>query len=138
MGLVGEGTKLGKAVRDPTTKLGTWGDVNVYIYDQNKFDYGRDYFDNQDFDFEERHLKTLAEVKRTTEFQTSQQMTVNGLSALKQTLNDNIYVVVQNPNRAASFVVFEITQRGGTAYQTVFEKSYELLNQILATFVFTK
>lgn len=127
---------MGIKISDPSTPYGTFEDVHINILDRNWFDYGRDIIDSQIVDLEKLQINTIDDLKRTQEFQDSESITVNGLLGLKKILNELVFVVVQNPSTPGSFIIFEVSERGGAYYNTTFTKSHDLLNQILSTFKF--
>ncbi|MFA6550982.1 MAG: hypothetical protein WCV41_00410 [Patescibacteria group bacterium] len=129
---------IGTNITNPNTDLGTYKEMNVYIYDQGVVFIGNDLSDSIAFEF--APIKSFEELQKSNDFFQGNFETVNGTKFLKiidkkTHGGEAIYYIAQNKYNS-KFIPFS-TYLGGID-NTVDNQKKQLIHNIISTVKFTK
>jgi len=130
--------RIGTIITDPNTDLGTYKEMNVYIYDEGVIFIGNDLSDSIAFEFSP--IVNFAELQQSNDFFQGEFETINDIKFLKiidkkTHGGQSIYYITQNKYNN-KFIAFSTYL--GDIDSSIDSQKEELIRNIISTVIFTK
>jgi hypothetical protein len=126
---------MGVKFFDSKTKIGTFEEISINIYDQNWIDLGNDLFERNIVDFDKKQIKNINDLKNIKEFSDGKLLYLNNIEVIKIEQDNNKYFILQNPVNL-KFLVFYIFFNKDAQHQQLNEFRQKILFKSLSSIKF--